>query len=226
MPRPGSSKNPSPFGARPVSGPPPARRWRKRRRNFKKAWTSWRCCRVTPNASDRSLNFAVLWARRCVSSKAQAAPETGQAYARARELWEQLGSPVGVPSDSLWAVPLSRVPRRIRSGAALGRGFAASEPSTQRFRRARSGSLLLRSNPDVCRQICFIPIASGRRCSRFMIRSPTARLSSDRISPAGDTHRRLWGSSCFVSAFPTRHWHRATRRSPRLGGWPIRRLWL
>ena len=72
------------------------------------------------------------------------------------------GFPLGVPSGSLWAVSLSRVPRRIRFGAALGRGFAASEPSAQRFRRARSGSLLLRSKPDVCRQVCVIPVASGR----------------------------------------------------------------
>ena len=72
------------------------------------------------------------------------------------------GFSLGVPSGSLWAVSLSRVPRRIRSGAALGRGFAASEPSAQRFRRARSGSLLLRSKPDVCRQVCVIPVASGR----------------------------------------------------------------
>ena len=42
---------------------------------------------------------------------------------------------LGVSSGSLWAVSLSRVPRRIRFGAALGRGFAASEPSAQRFRR-------------------------------------------------------------------------------------------
>ena len=72
------------------------------------------------------------------------------------------GFPLGVPSRPLWAVSLSRVPRRTRSGAALGRGFAASEPSAQRFRRARSGSPLLRSKPDVCRQVCFIPVASGR----------------------------------------------------------------
>ena len=39
-------------------------------------------------------------------------------------------------------------------------------------------------------------------------------------------HRRIWGLSFSVSAFRTRHWHRATQQSPRLGGWPIRRLWL
>jgi hypothetical protein len=72
------------------------------------------------------------------------------------------GFSLGVPSDPLWAVCPSRVPRRTRFGAALGRGFAASEPSAQRFRRARSGSHLLRSKPYVCRQACFVPVASGR----------------------------------------------------------------
>ena len=43
--------------------PPPARRWRRQPRNSKRGWTSWRCCRTTPNASDRSSNFAVPWAR-------------------------------------------------------------------------------------------------------------------------------------------------------------------
>ena len=97
-----------------------------------------------------------------IAVKGHAAPETGHAYARARELWEQLGSPSEFLQVPYGQSLLSRVPRRIRSGAALGRGFAASEPSAQRFRRARSGSLLLRSKPDVCRQVCVIPIASGR----------------------------------------------------------------
>ena len=37
--------------------PSPARRWRKRLRNFKRGWTSWRCCRTSPNDSDRSSSF-------------------------------------------------------------------------------------------------------------------------------------------------------------------------
>ena len=43
--------------------PPPARRWRKRPHNFKRGWTSWRCCRTTPNVSDRSSNFGAPWVR-------------------------------------------------------------------------------------------------------------------------------------------------------------------
>jgi predicted ATPase len=39
------------------------------------------------------LNFAAPWGAALRFVKGQAAPETGQAYARARELWEQLGYP-------------------------------------------------------------------------------------------------------------------------------------
>ncbi len=116
----------------------------------------------TPERQRQELEFCSALGAVLHAVKGYAAPETGHAYARARELWEQLGSPSEFLQVPYGQSRLSRVPRRIRSGAALGRGFAASEPSAQRFRRARSGSLLLRSKPDVCRQVCVIPIASGR----------------------------------------------------------------
>jgi hypothetical protein len=47
----------------PVVDPSPARRWRKRPRNCRRVWTSWRCCRSTPNISVRSSNFTAPWAR-------------------------------------------------------------------------------------------------------------------------------------------------------------------
>jgi len=47
------------YWTRPVGGPPPARQWRKRLCNSKRDWTSWRCFRTIPSASDRSLNFGV-----------------------------------------------------------------------------------------------------------------------------------------------------------------------
>jgi hypothetical protein len=37
--------------------------------------------------------FRLWFSKTRIGSKGLAAPETGQAYARARELWEQLGSP-------------------------------------------------------------------------------------------------------------------------------------
>jgi hypothetical protein len=53
--------------------------------------------------------------------------------------------------------------------------FAASEPSAQRFRRARSWPLFLRSNPDVCRPVCVVPVASGR--GACALRSGRLRLA-------------------------------------------------
>jgi class 3 adenylate cyclase/DNA-binding winged helix-turn-helix (wHTH) protein len=67
----GKLKNLSSIGARPAGGPPPARRWRKRPRNCKRGWTSWRCCRTPLNASDRSSDFAVPRARSFIPSRAQ-----------------------------------------------------------------------------------------------------------------------------------------------------------
>ena len=64
-PRPGWLKNRSPAGQKPVGGPPPARQWRKRRRNCKRGWISWRCCRTVRNAGYRSSNFTVPWGRPC-----------------------------------------------------------------------------------------------------------------------------------------------------------------
>jgi predicted ATPase len=47
----------------------------------------------TPKRRRQELEFCSALGAALLSVKGQAAPETGQAYARARELWEQLGSP-------------------------------------------------------------------------------------------------------------------------------------
>ena len=46
-----------------------------------------------PNRQRRELEFRSSLGAALRAVKGQAAPETGRAYARARELWEQLGSP-------------------------------------------------------------------------------------------------------------------------------------
>jgi predicted ATPase len=60
--------------------------------------------------------------------KGLAAPETGQAYARARELWEELGSPAEFVQIPFGQSRYHAYPWRIRFSAAVGRGFAASQP--------------------------------------------------------------------------------------------------
>jgi class 3 adenylate cyclase len=91
----GLAENPSPAGARPVIGPPPARRWRKRPRNFKRGWTSSRCCGTTPNVSARSSNFAVPWAQPWQRSKAT------QRWKRVRHMLAQESC------GSSWVLPRS-----------------------------------------------------------------------------------------------------------------------
>jgi predicted ATPase len=54
----------------------------------------------TPKRQRQELEFCSALGAVMIAVKGYAAPETGQAYARARELWEQLGSPsefLGVP---------------------------------------------------------------------------------------------------------------------------------
>jgi predicted ATPase len=48
----------------------------------------------TPERQRQELEFTSAWGAVLHASKGFAAPETGLAYARARELWEQLGSPL------------------------------------------------------------------------------------------------------------------------------------
>ena len=82
--------------------------------------------------------------------KGCAAPETGLAYARARELWEQLGSPsefLGVPfGQSTYHVIRGELDLALHLDEDLLRLSRA-----QRFRRARSRLPVLWSGPDVCR---------------------------------------------------------------------------
>jgi class 3 adenylate cyclase len=78
-----------------------------------------------PERQQLELEFLSSLGAVLLAVKGFAAAETGQVYARARELWEQLRFPLGVPSGSLWAVPSSRGSRRIGFSATPGRGFTA-----------------------------------------------------------------------------------------------------
>ena len=87
-----------------------------------------------PERQRQELEFCSALGAVLMPSKAIAAPETGHAYARARELWEQLGSPSEFLQIPYGQSTYHAFRGEFDSGAALGRGFAASEPSAQRFR--------------------------------------------------------------------------------------------
>jgi class 3 adenylate cyclase len=115
-----------------------------------------------PERQRKELEFRSSLGAVLLAVKGYAGLETGHAYARAGPVGAA-GLSLRVPSRSLWAGSLSRAPRRIRFGAAFGRGFAASEPSARRLRRARSGSLFLGPKPDARWQVWFFLEASRRR---------------------------------------------------------------
>jgi class 3 adenylate cyclase len=160
-----------------------------------------------------------------IAVKGEAATETGQAYARARELWEQLGSPseylhVAYGQSRYYAYrgeldlaqhleeDLLRLSRQRNDAAGLVLGHFASGRTQMlagRFGSARSQleEVLALYNPIYHRSL---------------------------VHQAADdpqVNSRAWlGIVLSASAIQARLWHRAARQSPRRGGWLIRRLWL
>ncbi len=86
----------------------------------------------TPERQRQELEFCSALGAVLMAVKGYAAPETGHAYARARELWEQLGSPSEFLQFPMGSLSITCTAAN-GFGAALGRGFAASEPSAQRI---------------------------------------------------------------------------------------------
>ncbi len=119
---------------------------------------------VTPERQRQELEFRSALGAVLMLVKGYAAPETGHAYARARELWEQLGS----PSEFLH-VPYGQFFYHVnRCEFDLAQSLAADllRLSLQHNDTAgtRTRSHLLRTSADAYRQVCVIPIAS-RRCA-------------------------------------------------------------
>ena len=120
---------------------------------------------LLPDNPERQRQELEFWSALGVvlmSVKGQAALETGHAKARARELWEQLGSPsefLHVPyGQSLHHVVRGELDLAQR----LDEDLLRLSRQRNDFGRARSRSPGLRSKPVACREVCFIPIASGR----------------------------------------------------------------
>ena len=115
----------------------------------------------------RELEFRSALGGVLQAAKAIPAPETGRAHARARGLWEQLGSPSEFLPERPRAVGLSSV--RGDLGLALHLAGDLLRLSRQRndFIGLVLGHASLRSKPDVCRPVCVIPVASGSgACAR------------------------------------------------------------
>jgi predicted ATPase len=154
--------------------------------------------------------------------KGVAAPETGHAYARARALWEQLGSPA-----EYLHVPYGQSRHyMIRGELDLSRRL---DEDLLRLSRKRndSGSLILgHLKTYVMLTSLPCPASIWKRRYGFMIHIHTACLPIRRDSIPWSYHGRFWGLSFCVSAFPTKRGSAAVQGSLRLGDWLIRHFWL
>jgi class 3 adenylate cyclase len=125
----------------------------------------------TPERLRQELDLLSALGTALMAVKGQGAPQTGQAYARAREVWEQLGSP-----SELLGVPYGLAPGWAISGSSIGSSRLAcsstASPSSVSAGRRRS---------------------LAKRCrSRFLQMSPTLSICNVR-SPSGG--RRVPGKS-------------------------------
>ena len=148
--------------------------------------------------------------------KGQAAPEMGHAFARARELWEQLG----FPSEFLH-VPYGQSRYHMYRGE-LDVAQRLDEDLLRLSRQRNNSAGLVLGHYAPVETWCLPagllrPGRIWRRCLRFMIQSPIARLSIRPEATPRWHHRGIWGLHYSVSAFPTRHWHRVMRQSLRPG---------
>jgi len=155
--------------------------------------------------------------------KGNAAPETGRAFAGARELWEQLGS----PSEFLH-VPYLQSRYHVYRGE-LDLALRLDE-DLLRLSRQRNDSvgLVLGHTTFGLNLLSDGKFALARSKTRLhsAIRSLPACLSIRWEFTPTDQRTGSWELPFSVSAFPTRHWRAAAKQSLRLGGWPTRRLWL
>jgi predicted ATPase len=155
---------------------------------------------LLPDAPERQRQEPEFWSALGAvlqAVKGLAAPETGHAYARARELWEQLGA----PSEFL-QVPFGQSAYHMNRGE-----FDLAQRLSEellRLSRQRNDSVGL-----------FLGHQSLGRNFDVHI---NCRSSGRQVFILGSHNKHFWRSSFSVSAFPTRHWHGAAQQSPRLVG--------
>jgi hypothetical protein len=171
------------------------------------------------NRQRQELEFCSALGAALIAVKGFAAPETGEVNARARELWEQLGS----PSEFL----------RIPFGQSSYHAFRGEFDLAQRLeedllrlssKRDDSAGLVLGHYSSARTQIFVGRFAQSRSHLEAVLAfyDPISRLSNRPDSTRRWCPRHCWGSSFSVSAFRIRHWHRAMQRLRRRGGWLIR----
>jgi predicted ATPase len=177
----------------------------------------------TPERQRQELEFCSALGAVLIAVKGQAAPEAGDAYARARVLWEQLGYPsefLRVPhGQSLYHMNRGELDLTQRLGEDLLRlSDQRNDTAGLVLGHLSSGRSLMYAGKFASSRLRLEEVL---RCTT---RSPTARFFITPASTPRWYRKGIWASSFSVSAIRTRHWHGATRRLLKPGDWLIRQL--
>ena len=179
----------------------------------------------TPERQGRELEFWSALGAVLQAVKGQAAPETGHAYARARDLWEQLGS----PSEFLH-IPYGQSLHHVFRGE-LDLAQRLDEDLLRLSRQRNDSTGLVLGHISSGQTLLF---AGGFASSRSHFEEALAlydpilcRSLARHAGPHPQVSALgIWGLTFSVSVIRTKPWYRAGQRSLRLGGWLTRRLWL
>jgi hypothetical protein len=178
-----------------------------------------------PGRQRQELELRSAFGAVLLTVKGYASPEAGQAYARARELWEQLGSP-----SEVLHIPLGQAFYHIyRSEFDSALGVAEDLLRGSRQRNDSGGLVLGHNSAGVT-----LLLAGRFGLSRSHLEEVLVRydpiwhrsLMHQAVLHIQIPSRVFWGLSSSVSVIRTKLWRTATQQSRRLGGSLIRRPWL
>jgi hypothetical protein len=178
----------------------------------------------SPERQRQELEFWSALASALIAAKGFAAPEAGHAYARARELWEQSGS----PSEFL-QIPGGEARYHLNRGE-LGRALRMAEDVLRLSNQLNHSAGLVLSH-----HMCGATLMLTGNLASSQSHLEEALALYDRTSPQSSVHqfgihcqvvsRRFWGSPFSCSAFRIKHWHGVAQPSLRRVGWVIHRPW-
>src|SRR5690349_7225136 len=184
---------------------------------FKKGLDQLTLLPNTPERQRQELEFWGALGTVLTTIKGYAAPETGHAYARARELWEQLGSPsefLHVPfGQSLYHV----VHGELDLAQRLGEGLLC----LSRQRNDPAGLVLGHQISGLN-----LMFTGGFPSSRFHLKQVLAlhdSIPSHSLADQAGFHPHVFSQAVLgivlcCLGFPNQDWYRAARQSLKLGG--------
>jgi hypothetical protein len=177
-----------------------------------------------PERQRRELEFCTALGAVLLAARGLGAPETGHAYGRARELWEQLGSPsefLGIPYGQSFY-------HAFRGELDRAQSIAEDILRTSHQRNDAAGVVL--GHLSCARSLLYrgrFGQAKSHLEAGLALYDPTRHHSlADQTAHPQVYFTRIWRSSFSVWAIRSRDSRGATRRSPNHGDWPIRHLWL